>query len=46
MIMPSVVDVAGINAISRRVLGNAAGAMAGMVQEPGPRSSTKNRRSA
>ena len=31
-IMPSVVDVAGINAISRRVLGNAAGAMAGMVQ--------------
>jgi uncharacterized protein (UPF0261 family) len=31
-IMPSVVDVAGLNAISRRVLGNAAGAMAGMVQ--------------
>jgi uncharacterized protein (UPF0261 family) len=31
-IMPSVVDVAGINAISRRVLGNAAGAMAGMIQ--------------
>ena len=31
-IMPSVVDVVGINAISRRVLGNAAGAMAGMVQ--------------
>ena len=28
----SVVDVAGINAVSRRVLGNAAGAMAGMVQ--------------
>ncbi len=31
-LMYSVVDVAGINAISRRVLGNAAGAMAGMVQ--------------
>jgi uncharacterized protein (UPF0261 family) len=31
-IIPSVVDVAGINAVSRRVLGNAAGAMAGMVQ--------------
>jgi uncharacterized protein (UPF0261 family) len=31
-IMPSVVDVAGINAVSRRVLCNAAGAMAGMVQ--------------
>ncbi len=34
--MPSVVDVAGINAISRRVLGNAAGAMAGMVQNQAP----------
>jgi len=31
-ILYSVVDVAGINAVSRRVLGNAAGAMAGMVQ--------------
>ena len=31
-LMPSVVDVAGINAVSRRVLSNAAGAMAGMVQ--------------
>ena len=31
-IMSSVVDVAGFNAVSRRVLGNAAGAMAGMVQ--------------
>jgi uncharacterized protein (UPF0261 family) len=31
-LLPSVVDVAGINAVSRRVLGNAAGAMAGMVQ--------------
>jgi uncharacterized protein (UPF0261 family) len=36
IIMPSVVDVAGINAISRRVLGNAAGAMAGMVQNQAP----------
>ena len=36
MIMYSVVDVAGINAVSRRVLGNAAGAMAGMVQHPVP----------
>ena len=30
--MPSVVDVAGLNAISRRVLANAAGTIAGMVQ--------------
>jgi uncharacterized protein (UPF0261 family) len=30
--MYSVVDVAGLNAVSRRVLGNAAGAVAGMVQ--------------
>jgi uncharacterized protein (UPF0261 family) len=29
--MPSVVDVAGINSISRRIYGNAAGAIAGMV---------------
>jgi uncharacterized protein (UPF0261 family) len=35
-IMPSVVDLAGINAISRRVLANAAGAMAGMVQNRSP----------
>ena len=34
--MPSVVDVAGLNAVSRRVLGNAAGAMAGMVQHRVP----------
>ncbi len=32
----SVVDIAGINAISRRVLGNAANAMVGMVQHPMP----------
>jgi uncharacterized protein (UPF0261 family) len=34
--MPSVVDIAGLNAVSRRVLGNAAAAMAGMVQHPVP----------
>jgi len=32
MLMYSVVDVSGLNAVSRRVLGNAAGALAGMVQ--------------
>jgi uncharacterized protein (UPF0261 family) len=35
-IMPSVVDIAGLNAISRRVLGNAANAIAGMVQNQAP----------
>ncbi len=30
--MPSVVDIAGINRLSRRILGNAAGAIAGMVK--------------
>jgi uncharacterized protein (UPF0261 family) len=34
--MYSVVDVSGLNAVSRRVLGNAAHAMAGMVQNPIP----------
>jgi uncharacterized protein (UPF0261 family) len=34
--MPSVVDIAGLNAVSRRVLGNAAGAMAGMVEHQVP----------
>jgi uncharacterized protein (UPF0261 family) len=34
--MHSVVDVAGLNAVSRRVLGNAAGAIAGMVQHTIP----------
>jgi len=33
-LMHSVVDVAGLNTVSRRVLGNAAHAMAGMVQHP------------
>jgi uncharacterized protein (UPF0261 family) len=36
LLMNSVVDVAGINAISRRVLGNAAAAMAGMVKNQAP----------
>jgi uncharacterized protein (UPF0261 family) len=35
-LMPSVVDIAGLNAVSRQVLGNAAGAMAGMVQHQVP----------
>jgi uncharacterized protein (UPF0261 family) len=30
--MPSVADVQGLNAISRRILGNAAGALAGMIR--------------
>jgi uncharacterized protein (UPF0261 family) len=35
-LMPSVVDVAGVNSISRRVYANAAGAIAGMVEQPAP----------
>ena len=35
--MASVTDVAGINSISARILANAAGAMAGMVNAPAPR---------
>jgi uncharacterized protein (UPF0261 family) len=34
--MPSVVDVAGLNSISRRIYTNAAAAMAGMVQQETP----------
>jgi uncharacterized protein (UPF0261 family) len=34
MMAPSVVDVAGLNAISRRVLGNAAAAVVGMLEAP------------
>jgi uncharacterized protein (UPF0261 family) len=34
--MPSVVDVAGFNRISRRIYANAAGAIAGMVSAPRP----------
>ena len=33
-LMYSVVDVAGLNSVSRRILSNAAGAMAGMVGQP------------
>ena len=36
MMMHSVVDIAGLNRISRVVLDNAAAAMAGMVKEPTP----------
>jgi uncharacterized protein (UPF0261 family) len=35
-LMPSVTDVAGLNSISARILGNAAAAMAGMVLAPEP----------
>jgi len=34
--MPSVVDVAGLNVISRRIYANAAGAIAGMVEQETP----------
>ncbi len=34
--MPSVADVQGLNVITRRILGNAAHALAGMVQHPVP----------
>jgi uncharacterized protein (UPF0261 family) len=34
--MPSIVDVAGLNRISRRIYANAAGAIAGMVQAEAP----------
>lgn len=36
VMMPSVVDVAGINSISRRIYANAAGAIAGMVSQEVP----------
>lgn len=35
-LMPSVVDVAGVNSISRRIYANAAGAIAGMVEQAMP----------
>ena len=35
--MYSVVDIAGLNALSRRILGNAAGAICGMVEQEIPR---------
>jgi uncharacterized protein (UPF0261 family) len=40
-LMYSVVDVAGLNSVSRRVLGNAAAAVAGMVRFPAPLSEGK-----
>ena len=36
VLAPSVVDIAGLNRISRRILANAAGAMLGMVSAPKP----------
>jgi len=39
--MPSVVDVAGINSISRRIYANAAGAIAGMVAQELPPTETR-----
>lgn len=36
VLMPSVVDVAGINRVSARVYANAAGAIVGMVETPAP----------
>ena len=41
LMMYPVVDIAGLNAVSRRVLGNAAHAMAGMIQHPIPPSDEK-----
>ena len=38
-LMPSVVDVAGVNSISRRIYANAAGAIAGMVEQAAPEGS-------
>jgi uncharacterized protein (UPF0261 family) len=40
-LMYSVVDVAGLNSVSRRVLGNAAAAIAGMVRFAAPQSTDK-----
>lgn len=37
LMMPSIVDIAGLNSVSRVVLHNAAAAMAGMVSQPAPR---------
>ncbi len=41
LMMYPVVDVAGLNAVSRRVLGNAAHALAGMIHHPIPASDHK-----
>lgn len=40
-LMYSVVDIAGINRISRRVLANAVGAICGMVEQPAPSGADK-----
>ena len=42
-LMYSVVDVAGLNSVSRRVLGNAAAAIAGMVRFRAPETEGKKR---
>ena len=42
--MPSVVDVAGINSISRRIYANAAGAIAGMVSQELPEPAARRSR--
>ncbi len=39
--MPSVVDIAGVNSISARIMGNAAGAIAGMVNVQVPKSARR-----
>jgi uncharacterized protein (UPF0261 family) len=41
LMMYPVVDIAGLNAVSRRVLGNAAHALAGMIRHPIPASDDK-----
>ncbi len=41
--MPSVVDIAGFNRISRRIYANAAGAIAGMVGAPAPEAGAATR---
>ncbi len=43
--MPSVVDIAGLNHVSRRIIGNAAGAICGMVA-PEPASAALNQKPA
>jgi uncharacterized protein (UPF0261 family) len=40
-LMYSVVDIAGLNPISERILGNAAAAAAGMAKSPGPQAEAK-----
>ena len=40
-LMYSVVDIAGLNPLSRRILANAAGAICGMLEQPAPRGSDR-----